>query len=201
MTRPVAMQALASKPPRPQLGQFLAELDSVALGLRQRLEGQRGVATGESRLLRLLSEHTNLTVPQLARLRGTSRQNIQILVNRLASEGCVELSGNPAHKRSAFVRLTEQGRARLIVAEDQEQRLQRELTGRFSEAELGLALEIIRRLRQVTSRAESNLEVRSQDTNPRVPEKAAPVTALESMPETPGLSDAPTEYGLPVNLL
>lgn len=201
MTGSLATQAPSNHPGLARLGQFLTELDSVALVLRQRLESQRGVATGESRLLRLLGEHTSLTVPQLARLRGTSRQNIQILVNRLASEGCVELNGNPAHKRSALVRLTEQGRARLIVAEDQDHQLERELSARFSEAELGPALELIRRLRQAISRLESNSGTLPHDTKRREPEKNAPVTVPGPLPETPGLNDAPTDYGLPVNLL
>jgi DNA-binding MarR family transcriptional regulator len=195
------MQATANHPVPVQLGQFLAELDSVALGLRQRLESQRGVATGESRLLQLLGEHASLTVPQLARLRGTSRQNIQILVNRLASEGCVELNGNPAHKRSALVRLTEQGRARLTVAEDQDQQLEKELLARLSETEFGPALELIRRLRQAISRVESNSGPPPQGAKRRGPEKNDLITKSESVPETPGLNDEPNDFGLPVNLL
>src|SRR5258708_1691561 len=55
------------------------------------------------------------TVPQIARLNSTSRQNIQVLVNRLKKEGCIEVVPNPAHRRSSLVRLTEQGRAALSV--------------------------------------------------------------------------------------
>src|SRR5207247_10216928 len=56
------------------------------------------VGAGEISVLRALSEHGAHTVPQIARLRDTSRQNIQILVNRLASQGLVEFSSNPDRK-------------------------------------------------------------------------------------------------------
>jgi len=45
----------------------------------------------------------------LARLRGTSRQNMQVLVDRLAHHGWVEYVVNPDHQRSERVRLTGTG--------------------------------------------------------------------------------------------
>src|SRR6184192_1276169 len=80
------------------------------LAKRLRLPGNStepgdAVGAGEISVLRALSEQGTQTVPQIARLRGTSRQNIQILVNRLASQGLVEFSSNPAHKRSELVNL------------------------------------------------------------------------------------------------
>ncbi|QBD74786.1 MarR family transcriptional regulator [Ktedonosporobacter rubrisoli] len=50
------------------------------------------------------------TVPQLARNRPVSRQNVLMLVHRLASEDLVAFSRNPAHKRSHLVSLTDRGK-------------------------------------------------------------------------------------------
>lgn len=53
-----------------------------------------------------------LTVPEIARMRPTSRQRMQRLANELAAEGFVEFIDNPKHRRSLLVRLTPKGDAR-----------------------------------------------------------------------------------------
>ncbi len=51
------------------------------------------------------------TVPQMARSRQVSRQNIQTIMNRLLDDGYIELIDNPAHKRSSMVSLTLSGKS------------------------------------------------------------------------------------------
>src|SRR6266478_2952283 len=53
-----------------------------------------------------------LTVPQIARMRPTSRQRMQRLADELAAEGLVEFIENPKHRRSKLVRLTPKGETR-----------------------------------------------------------------------------------------
>jgi len=50
-------------------------------------------------------------VPEMARLRGVSRQHIQQQVDALLERGLVERVENPAHKRSPRIGLTDKGRA------------------------------------------------------------------------------------------
>src|SRR6266511_3861527 len=45
-----------------------------------------------------------LTVPQIARRMGLTRQSVQTSVNRLLSEELVEAHGNPDHRRSPLIR-------------------------------------------------------------------------------------------------
>ena len=52
-----------------------------------------------------------LTVPQIARRMGLTRQSVHTTVNRLLADGVVELAPNEDHQRSQLVRLTEHGRA------------------------------------------------------------------------------------------
>jgi DNA-binding MarR family transcriptional regulator len=54
-----------------------------------------------------------LTVPQIGRRLGVTRQNIQRLANQLAAEGMVTFAENPDHKISPLVQLTDKGRAAL----------------------------------------------------------------------------------------
>jgi len=50
-------------------------------------------------------------VPDMARVRGVSRQHIQQQVDALLEHGLVERQDNPAHKRSPLIALTDKGRA------------------------------------------------------------------------------------------
>jgi DNA-binding MarR family transcriptional regulator len=53
-----------------------------------------------------------LTVPQIARRMGLTRQSVHATVKRLLADGLVELLPNADHRRSGLVRLTELGRRR-----------------------------------------------------------------------------------------
>ena len=51
-----------------------------------------------------------LTVPQIARRMGLTRQSVQASVNRLRGDALIEADENPDHRRSPLMRLTELGR-------------------------------------------------------------------------------------------
>jgi DNA-binding MarR family transcriptional regulator len=50
-----------------------------------------------------------LTVPQIARRMGLTRQSVHATVKRLVADGLLELAPNADHRRSQLVRLTELG--------------------------------------------------------------------------------------------
>lgn len=52
-----------------------------------------------------------LTVPQIARRMGLTRQTVHTTINRLRADGMVTLVPNQDHQRSPLVRLTEPGQA------------------------------------------------------------------------------------------
>ena len=53
-----------------------------------------------------------LTVPQIARRMGLTRQSVHATVNRLVRDGFLELGPNADHRRSPIVGLTDQGTAK-----------------------------------------------------------------------------------------
>ena len=126
-------------------------LEVAQFFFRIRAVGQRtGLITswggGAFGFMRSLAVIGPLTVPQIARMRPTSRQRMQRLADELAAEGLVEFIDNPRHRRSKLVRLTRKGDARY-----------RELNARFlviasamgaglSEADIRETAEIVRRL-------------------------------------------------------
>jgi DNA-binding MarR family transcriptional regulator len=96
-------------------GDLRAVVDEV-IGLFHRLRyvaeeiyGEGGRSTARRGILRGLVRYGAQTVPELARARSVTRQDVQPVVGALATEGLVELLDNPAHRRSRLVRVTERG--------------------------------------------------------------------------------------------
>ena len=154
---------------------------------------------GGKSILQTLAQAGSQTVPQIARRRSSSRQNIQVLINRLESDGWVEFVENPAHKRSDLVRLTERGRALLTAANEREATFLAGLLKHTSEAEVLSAGELLMRLRQLlegrtpapVARSPKQKIIRAQQ---RDQDAVAKQPKPESEPEQ-------IEDGLPLNLL
>ena len=68
-----------------------------------------GLTTPLRAVLELLLDHGPMTVPQIAREFGVTRQSVQALVDAAGARGLVELSENPRHRRSRLVALTALG--------------------------------------------------------------------------------------------
>jgi DNA-binding MarR family transcriptional regulator len=139
-------------PNAPILQERLEALLVEVNGLANRLKATdpRVAIPGASRAaLQVLQRYGPQTVPQIARARFSSRQNIQIVINRLQQEGLVEFASNPEHKRSALVRLTNRGQAAIAQASAEEAKLSKELLPSFSQTELSSATEVLNKLRKL----------------------------------------------------
>lgn len=109
---------------------------------------QQGVMSGGLRgILRQLNKLGEQTVPQMARDRSVSRQNVQMLVNQLAVNGYVEFVENPAHKRSPFVRLTAAGKKAVEAMNRREDRLISKTGVGVSDDQMREAAETLNRVR------------------------------------------------------
>jgi DNA-binding MarR family transcriptional regulator len=58
-----------------------------------------------------------LTVPQIARRIGLTRQSVHATAKRLIRDGLLELAPNADHRRSQLVRLTDAGRTKYAALE------------------------------------------------------------------------------------
>ena len=123
-----------------QLQVLLEEIVSLARSLKE--PDQFGVA--RRTILQTLAELGPLTVPHLARLVRTSRQNIQMLVDRLDRNGWVEGFENPVHKRSRLYRLTSKGAGALVTAKREDGQKFAGLD--LSENDIQAALEVLNRI-------------------------------------------------------
>jgi DNA-binding MarR family transcriptional regulator len=116
-----------------------------------RAMGQRaGLITswggGAFGFMRSLAVIGPLTVPQIARMRPTSRQRMQRLADELADEGLVTFIDNPRHRRSKLVRLTRKGEARYRALSAQLLTIAATMGAGLSEADIRRTAEIVRRL-------------------------------------------------------
>jgi len=102
-----------------------------------------GGAFGFMRSLALLGP---LTVPQIARMRPTSRQRMQRLADELAAEGLVKFIDNPKHQRSKLVQLTPKGDARYRELDAKLLVVASTLGVALSEADIRRTAEIVRQL-------------------------------------------------------
>ena len=96
--------------------------------------------------MRSLALSGPLTVPQIARMRPTSRQRMQRLADELAREGLVEFTDNPRHRRSKLVRLTRKGNARYRELSARLLEIASTMGADLSESDIRNATEIVRQL-------------------------------------------------------
>jgi DNA-binding MarR family transcriptional regulator len=75
------------------------------------LHAELGMTAAMRGVLELILLGGAATVPDMARVRGVSRQHIQQQVDALLERGWLERQDNPAHKRSSMIALTDKGRA------------------------------------------------------------------------------------------
>jgi len=115
----------------------------------EQIHRQGAMSAGRRGVLKNLERLGPQTVPQMARARPVSRQHIQTLVNQLTAEGLVELSDNPAHKRSRLVRLTPQGKALVEAMNRREAALLSRLKIGIPEQDLRAASAVLRAVQEL----------------------------------------------------
>ena len=87
-----------------------------------------------------------LTVPQIARRMGLTRQSVQASVDRLRGDGLVEADVNPDHRRSPLIRLTELGRARYAGLQRRQVAWVNELAAGLKVSELATTARVLQEL-------------------------------------------------------
>jgi DNA-binding MarR family transcriptional regulator len=193
-----------------KLNSLFGEVNTLATQCKQArplFENHGDLAGGERGVLLVLGRSHSQTVPQIARTRCTSRQNIQIVVNRLKEQGLVELVTNPAHKRSAQVCLTEKGRGLFSQIELAEAQLLNEVLVDLSQDELASATKCLQKLRQALSAEfrNSNGAIPTAPIEVRPTYKTVNVGRLKQIRQPAmddlGESNASSDEAFPVNLL
>lgn len=87
-----------------------------------------------------------LTVPQIARRMGLTRQTVHTSIKRLLADGFVQFASNADHRRSELVRLTELGSAKYRAIDAKQAAWVNRLVTRLSRSELETAAHVLTEL-------------------------------------------------------
>jgi len=110
---------------------LVADLFEAAGALRrhgERIAASAGQTQSRWQLMSVVSVG-DWTVPMAADRLGTSRQAVQRIANELVDEGLAVFEENPRHRRSPFLRLSDEGRRVLEVITEKARRLNSVLAG------------------------------------------------------------------------
>src|SRR5262245_22962460 len=87
-----------------------------------------------------------LTVPQIARRMGLTRQAVQASVNRLLAEALVQARDNLDHRRSPLIALTERGDQKYAAVDQRQVPWINELSAGLKLTDLAIAAGVLREL-------------------------------------------------------
>ncbi|MFD4430575.1 MarR family winged helix-turn-helix transcriptional regulator [Nocardia sp. NPDC058497] len=121
-----------------------------------------GLSVGVRAVLDLLSRHGPMTVPQMGRAQALSRQFVQRMVNDAMAADLVATLGNPRHRRSPLITLTEQGRAAMATASAREHARLRDVGGELTAADIDTCLRVLRHLREPFANVDMNDDRRTE---------------------------------------
>jgi DNA-binding MarR family transcriptional regulator len=122
-------------------------LNGGLLSTGDALVGDLGLTSARWQVLGAVAlEGRPLSVAQIARRMGLSRQAVQRVVNDLTAAGLVVLQDNPDHKRARLVVLTEGGEAAYAEADRRQIAWAKDLSEGLGEEALAACLTVLRRL-------------------------------------------------------
>ncbi len=93
-------------------------------------------------------EQRPLTVAQIARRMGLSRQAVQRVVNELEVAGVLEFSDNPDHKRARLVSMTNKGERAYAKADERQTDWAQGLAAEASQQDILTAVGVLRSVNQ-----------------------------------------------------
>lgn len=115
-------------------------------GLGDELHSDVGVTTAMRAVMETLAGQGPMTVPQIAKLKGVTRQHIQLLADALVEAGLASVKTNPAHRRSSLIALTDKGRRLFVKMGAREAPIIEEVAAEFDAQELERATQVLTRL-------------------------------------------------------
>lgn len=116
----------------------------LLLAAGDRLAAQEGLTAARWQVLGAVAlAGRPLTVPQVARRMGLTRQAVQASVNRLLSQALVEVGENPDHRRSPLIWLTEAGNHKYAAVDRRQIRWISELSAGLKVSDLANAARVL----------------------------------------------------------
>jgi DNA-binding MarR family transcriptional regulator len=122
----------------------LFRVNGLLLAAGNRLAARAGLTAARWQVLGAVAlAGRPLTVPQIARRMGLTRQAVQASVNRLLAEALVEARANRDHRRSPLIGLTELGRQKYAAVDRRQARWISELSAGLKITDLAVAARVV----------------------------------------------------------
>ena len=119
-------------------------LNSVLLTAGDRITKPYGLTSARWQVMGAIDlAGQSLTVPQIARRMGLTRQGVQRIINDLERLGMVILEENIDHKRAKLVSLTEVGKQTLAQIDKEQTVWVNQLSEDLSDKEINQALKVV----------------------------------------------------------
>ena len=119
-------------------------VNGLLIAVGDRLAAEHGLTSARWQVLGAIAlAQRPLTVPQVARRMGLTRQSVHTTVNRLIADGMAELTPNADHQRSALVGLTERGRATYQAVDRKQAAWVNHLAAGLTRADLDTAARVL----------------------------------------------------------
>jgi DNA-binding MarR family transcriptional regulator len=135
--------------------------NGLLLAVGDRLAAEHGLTSARWQVLGAIAlAQQPLTVPQIARRMGLTRQTVHTTVNRLLADGLVELAPNADHRRSQLVSMTELGRAKYRAIDEKQAVWVSELAAGLRRSELETTARV---LDELCTRLEAGPRAQPQD--------------------------------------
>jgi DNA-binding MarR family transcriptional regulator len=116
------------------------KLSGLLITEGDKMTGPEGLSSARWKILGSLSlSGSPLTVPQIARMMGQTRQAVQRLVDIMHEDGLLDFLPNPDHKRAKLVNLTTTGIKTYKKLEERQIPWSNRHSGHLKEKDLGFA--------------------------------------------------------------
>jgi DNA-binding MarR family transcriptional regulator len=121
--------------------------NGLLLAAGDRLSADEGLTSARWQVLGAVAlADSPLTVPQIARRMGLTRQSVHASVGRLVADGLLELAPNADHQRSQLVHLTDEGRERYQALDKRQAIWVSRLASGIDQASLDIAARVLEQL-------------------------------------------------------
>ena len=121
--------------------------NGLFVGAGDRLGAEEGLTSARWQVLGAIAlEHRPLTVPQIARRMGLTRQSVHVTTKALIDAGLVELVPNTDHRRSPLVAMTQVGRTTYQAVDRLQARWVNELVDGIARSDLETAARVLEEL-------------------------------------------------------
>jgi DNA-binding MarR family transcriptional regulator len=121
--------------------------NGLLLAAGDRLAADQGLTSARWQVLGAIAlEDRPLTVPQIARRMGLTRQSVHVTVTRLVQDALIELVSNVDHRRSQLVSLTRAGREAYAAIDARQVEWVNRLANGLSRSDLDTAARVLQEL-------------------------------------------------------